>query len=242
MKIIHKNMCTFLLILGLLLIINCVKTVYSPHAQNEMIPPYNRIGEAHEIGSAFAYNTWIVEETGEAVYIKTYPNASFSIFHNASYGGRILMGIGGIELVGFPLQWTEPGVEGFYLFIKPYAGFQFNGSLITTRLNFSPLIAGIAFADSEWIAAGELDRFTAFQFSFLLHNPRPSVHTFWLGARIAPRTVGAVGGYEYSFNEFTVFRTEYSYLTRLFGPLFGSDEEVRGSVHYITTGIFTRLK
>jgi hypothetical protein len=242
MNSIYKNICTFLLIIGLLLITNCIKTVYSPHAQNEMIPPYNRIGEVHEIGTAFAYNTWIVEKTGDANYIKTYPNASFSIFHNASYGGRILMGIGGIELVGFPLQWTEPGIDGFYLFIKPYIGFQFNSSIITSRLNFSPLIGEIAFADSEWAAAGELDRFTALQFSFLLHNPQPSVHTFWLGTRIAPRTIGIVAGYEYAFNEFTFFRSEYTYLSPIFWGILDSNEEVRGSVHYITTGIFTRLK
>ena len=204
-----------------------------------MVTPYNRIGEIHEIGLTGAFNKWVVSKSPDTAYIQTYPSESFGIFHNAYYAQGKFGGIGGIEFIGLP------SFSGFVLGIRPYAGMQYDGSIITWRLNFSPIILAVGFGEGELGAGGGLSLLTFYQFTFLLHNPHTSNHMCWAGIRNSPAAIGLVGGYEYSFNDFTTLRTEYSYLIPPpFSPLLSHEEleSLVGSVHYITFGIFTRIK
>lgn len=239
--------CKFCLsiISGSLLILNCAPIVYSPHAQNEMITPYNRMGEAHEIGGACAFNKWFVNQKGDTLYIRTYPSASFSFFHNAYYGWDKFGGIGGIELIGCPLQWWLSDLSGFILWLKPYAGFQFAGSNTTCRVNFSPLSLSAGFVETEGDVSVDLNRLTFYQLTFLLHNRHPSNHIYWAGIRDSPGAFGIVGGYEYSVSEHHAIRAEYSYLIKPPFPILLTIEElesIKGSVHYLTVGFFKRVK
>jgi hypothetical protein len=223
--------------------------VYSPHAQNEMITPYNKREERQEIGTAFALNKWMVNQNGDTVYNKTYPSASLGLFHNAYYGWGNFGGIGGTEFVCLPAQWWGSGVSGFILWAKPYLGFQYDGSIITARLNLSPFSLFFGFIDGEWGEGGGPSTFTIsqslYQSTILLHNRQPSDHTYWAGLRDSPGALGLVVGYEYSPNKLYFFRAEYSYLVPTPFSLLLSDEELEsivGSVHYITFGVFKQVK
>lgn len=224
--------------------LSCAPTVYSPHAQNEMFPLYNRSGAAHEIGGAFAYNHWVVEKYSESIYIKTYPTASLSLFYNASYAWGGLSGIGGAEFIGFNEHWTVPDASGSVLLVKPYLGLQFSAPMITFRLNFSPLVIRATFGGDDGLTGTDLGKFTSHQFTILLHNVKPSTHTYWGGIRYAPRAIGFVGGYECALTKSTFLRAEYSYLgsPNILFTVDPEEDEIRGSVHYLTLGIFTRLK
>ena len=239
----------FLLCIAALLILTCKPTVFSPHAQNEMITPYNRTGEVHERGGALAFNKWMVKQSGDTVYNQTYPNASISFFHNAYYGWGNFGGIGGIEIICLPAQWWGPGTSGFILWAKPYLGLQYDGSIITFRLNLSPLSLVFGYTDGEWDEGGGPSMATGFQSLYqstiLLHNRQPSDHTYWGGIRNSPGALGLVGGYEYSPNKLYFLRAEYSYLVPAPFSLLLSRKELEslvGSVHYLTFGIFTRIK
>jgi hypothetical protein len=239
-----QTISTFLLIIGLLLIISCAPTVYSPHAQNEMVTPYNRKGEIHELGCASAFNYWLIERNQDTVYIQTYPIGSIGFFHNAYFSTGAFGGIGGVELIGLPTQWVDPDVSGFILGIKPYVGVQYVGSIMTCRLNISPFSLSVGVGDGEWAAGGSLSRLTLYQLSLLLHNDKPAANIFWAGVRNSPAALGFVAGHEYAFNEFTFLRTEYSILVP---PPFSfvlrkrELESIKGTVSYVTIGVFTRI-
>jgi hypothetical protein len=244
MKTIHKNIFILLLIIGLLLFISCAPTVFSPHAQNEMVTPYNREGEIHELGCASAFNYWLIERNQDTVYIQTYPIASIGFFHNVYFSTGAISGIGGVELIELPTQWVDPDVSGFVLGIKPYLGMQYASSIITCRLNISPFSLAVGVGDGEWTAGGSLSQLTLYQLSFLLHNDKPAANIFWGGVRNSPAALGFVAGHEYAFNEFTFIRTEYSIL---FPPPFSfvltkkELESIKGTVFYVTIGVFTRI-
>jgi hypothetical protein len=244
MNTINNSIYTLLLIIGLLLIMSCAPTVYSPHAQNEMITPYNREGEVHEFGSASAFNYWLIRRNQDTVYIQTYPIASIGFFHNAYFSTGALGGIGGVEFIGFPTQWVDQNVSGFILGIKPYLGIQYARSIITCRLNFSPFSLAVGVGDGEWSAGGSLSRLTLYQLTFLLHNRQPAANIFWGGVRNSPAALGFVAGHEYAFNDFTFLRTEYSILIP---PPFSfvlrkkELESIKGTVFYVTIGVFTQI-
>lgn len=223
----------------------CAPVVYSPHAQNEMIAPYNRHGETHELGAASAINAWMVSKEEGTMYLRTYPAVSLSLFHNASVAKGKFGGIGGVELIGFPSTALISGAPGTIFALKPYAGLQYGGSIFSLRLNLTPftLVAGIA--DGEWAAGGDLNELTFYQLTMLLHNQYPSKNIYWGGARLSPAAAGLAGGYEYSFDERHLLRAEYSALVRPPFSLFYSQEELeslKGWVHYMTFGLFMRLK
>lgn len=224
---------------------SCAPTVYSPHAQNEMIAPYNRTGEVHEVGIAPALNIWKVTEHEDTVYVKTYPTTSFSLFHNAYYAKERISGIGGIELISFPTAWHTSDGEGFVFLFRPYLGGQYNGDNLTVRLNLSPFSFVVTPASGEWETGGGWNRLIVYQLSVLLHNRRPSKHVYWIGARNSPSAIGPIFGYEYSFTEKHIVRMEGSILARPpFSLTLGSQEleSIKGYVFYITAGFFMRLK
>lgn len=235
---------SYLLLLSIL-VGSCAPIVYSPHAQNEMTAPCNRIGEVHEIGAAPALNLWSVDEHEDTVYIKTYPTTSFSFFHNAYYAQGAIGGIGGIELVSFPTTWLVSGADGFVFLFKPYLGLQYNNTHFTLRLNLSPFSVAAGVAGGEWAAGGDLNKLTFYQLSILLHNEGRSKHIYWLGARNSPAALGALAGFEYSLTDKHIIRMECSMLVKPpFSLLLSSQEleSIKGYVFYMTTGIFVRLK
>ncbi|MGB7054495.1 MAG: hypothetical protein WBE28_04160 [bacterium] len=245
MKSSRKCLLCSCLLLESVFIGSCAPVVYSPHAQNEMVAPYNRVGEIHELGIAPALNIWGVSEHEDTIYIKTYPTTSFSLFHNAYYAHGKISGIGGIELISFPTAWHVSGTEGFVFLFKPYLGFQYNSANLTLRLNFSPISFAVGVSGGEWDAGGDLNKLTFYQLSVLLHNRKPSRNVYWIGVRNSPAALGALFGYEYSFTKKYSIRMESSALTKPpFSLLLSSQEleSIRGYVFYITAGVFFRLK
>ena len=222
----------------------CAPIVYSPHAQNEMIAPHIRPDEGHELGATSALNLWFIAQHEDTIYLRTYPTGSFSFFHNAQYGTGNIGGIGGIELLAFPTTWYISEGEGFVLVFKPYLGLQYASSHFTCRLNFSPVSFAFGVAGGEWALGGDLNRLTFYQASLLLHN-QPSKHTYWIGIRNSPAALGGLCGYQYSFNDKYVLRTEGSLLANPPFSLTLHDRErnsIMGYVLYITAGFFFRLK
>lgn len=229
------------------MIIDCRPTVYSPHAQNEMVIPYNREGEIHEIGGGFSLNKWNITERGDTVYIRTYPSVSFNFSHNAYVSNGKFGGLGGVELIGCPISWwlPDPDASGLLLWLKPYAGCQYNGSNTTWRASFSPISFSGGFGDGEWGVGGGLYMLTFYQLTFLLHNTLPSKHVLWGGLRNSPGAFGILGGYEHSPSEKFSMRAEYSYLLKPPFSLLLTKEQLesfKGSVHYLTLGFFLRVK
>ncbi len=239
------NGFSYTLLLLSILGASCAPTVFSPHAQNEMVAPYNRTGDIHELGIAPALNIWDVREHEDTTYMRTYPTTSFSFFHNAYYAKGKLSGLGGIELVAFPSSWHVPNAEGFVLLFKPYLGGQYNGDNLTVRLNFTPLSFAVELAHGEWETGGSWNRLILYQLTMLLHNRKPSKHIYWIGARNSPAAIGAIFGYEYAMQEKHIIRMECSALTKPpFSLTLGNQElqSIRGYVFYITAGYFARLK
>jgi hypothetical protein len=243
-----KRLMKYRLLIYILLsvfISSCVPTVYSPHAQNEMIAPFNGTGEIHEIGIAPALNLWAVSQHTDTAYIKTYPTTSISLFHNVNYAQGAVGGIGGIELISFPTRWYVSGGDGFVFVLKPYAGLQYSSVNLTMRANFSPFSLAFGIAGGEWEAGGTLNKLTFYQLCVLLHNRRCSKHVVWVGARNSPAAIGALAGYEYCFNEKHIVRLEGSVLGKPPFSLLLNDQElerIRGYVFYSTAGVFFRLK
>ncbi|KPL15931.1 hypothetical protein AMJ74_00305 [candidate division WOR_3 bacterium SM1_77] len=246
MKIKNVYIILNLLICISCFVLNCAARVISPHVQNELIIPNNTPGVRHEIGGAFAYNKWIIDKEEGVIYSQTYPSASFSLYYNPSYtlGKHGWLGlIGGLEVIGAPLAWSDPDVEGFAVYTRPYAGVQLNGSVMTLRSVFSPVIMGTVWGDGEWITGAVLADFTAYQSTLLLHNPRPTNHAVWGGYRVGSGAHGPVAGYGFAFNKTTFLRAEYSYLSpKLFASFVVDREEVGGNVHYLTLGLFKQLE
>jgi hypothetical protein len=210
-----------------------------------MVAPYNRSGEIHELGIAPALNIWDVSEHEDTMYIQTYPKTSFSVLHNAYYTKGKTSGIGGIELVSFPTAWHVSGADGFVCLFKPYLGLQYNTTIFTLRLNFSPISFAVGLAGGEWDAGGDLNKLTFYQLSALIHNQKPSKHIYWLGVRNSPAAIGALFGYEYSLSDKCMIRAESSALTKPPFSLLLQREElnsIRGYVFYITAGLFLRLR
>jgi hypothetical protein len=169
-----------------------------------------------------------------------------SVFlHNAYLAHGKISGIGGIELVTLPSTWLVSGAEGFVFLFKPHLGLQYNSAHVTLRLNFSPVSIAGGIAGGEWGAGGNLNKLTFYQLSVLLHNGRESKHVIWVGARNSPAALGGLGGYECSFSERYIFRTECSLLTKPPFSLLLTDQEldrIKGQVFYITAGFFVRMK
>ena len=240
----YKYVFLYKLSFILFVLLNCATRIISPHAQNEMLAPYNLGAQKHEFGGAFAYNGWVVDRSKDVTYDKTYPTGSFSFYYNTSTKGKIAW-LGGIELISASLEWTDHNMSNYVVYLRPYLGLQLNGSVITLRLNFSPLIIGGTLGDDEWTTGSELAEFTRYQFTCLLHNPQPAPHILYGGIRFAHRTIGSVLGYEFAFTKNSFLRTEYSYLNPAPFSDLGIDDDnvaVKGSVHYLTVGIFERLK
>lgn len=241
---IKKSYCIFLFTVALLLP-TCAPVVYSPHAQNEMIAPHTHPGEGHELGATSAVNLWLIEQQQDTIYLRTYPSTSFSFFHNAQYGMGDFGSIGGIELIAFPTAWYVSEGEGFVFLFKPYLGLQYEGSILTFRLNVSPISFAFGVAGGEWAMGGDLNRLTLYQASLLLHNLQPSKHNYWIGVRNSPAAVGGLCGYQYTFTEKCILRAECSILTKPPFSLTLSKQErdsIKGYVFYLTVGFFFRLK
>ncbi|UCD04658.1 MAG: hypothetical protein JSV98_05930 [candidate division WOR-3 bacterium] len=226
------------------ILLACAPIVYSPHAQNEMIAPHIRPGEGHELGATSAVNLWFIEEHQDTIYLRTYPTGSFSFFHNAQYGTGNFGTFGGIEVIAFPTAWYDSEGDGFVSVFKAYLGLQYASSILTCRLNLSPISFAIGIAGGEWEMGGNLNRLTFYQASLLLHN-QPSKHNYWIGIRNSPAALGGLCGYQYSFNDKCVLRAEGSILAKPPFSLILNEEErnsIKGYVVYITGGFFFRLK
>lgn len=245
MKAIILRLAGWCCVFTFLLTNGCAPVIISPHAQNETFVPYSRLGEVHEFGLTAAANAWMHEDEPGTVYLRTYPAASFSLFHNAYYGWGKSSAIGGLEVIGFPSTWLVPDASGTVFAFKPSVGFQFDPGNITLRLNFAPLTVAAGVAGGEWDAGGELNRFTFYQLTAMFHNTYPSDFNFWLGARNSPAALGPIAGCDYAFSDRTFLRTEASFL---FKPPFSLllEQEVldvmEGTVFYTTFGVFWRVK
>jgi hypothetical protein len=219
--------------------------VISPHAQNEMVVPYNRSGEVQEIGMTSAANAWLHKDEPGTTYLRTYPAASFSLFHNAYYGWGRFGGIGGIEIIGFPSRWLYSRASGSVIAFRPYAGFQYDADNFTARLNLAPLTYAVGIGGGEWAAGGDLNQFAFYQLSAMVHNTYPADINYWFGARHAPAALGPIAGCEYAFSDKMFFRTESSLL---FKPPFSiilekeTLDAMEGVVVYVTFGVFWRTK
>lgn len=241
----NKFVFSYILLLGNLLILNCAPIVFSPHAQNEMVTPYNRMGGAHEIGGALSLNKWMINQDEDTIYIRTYPSTSLSFFQNLYYSQGKFGRFGGFELIFLPTQLWVSEVSGFMLWLKPYLGFQYNKIPITCRLNFLPIDLGVSYGNGEFDIGWGLNEISFYQLTILLHNNQPSKHIYWGGIRNSPIALGFVAGYEYSLDIHHSLRIEYSYLRPPPFSLLLSESELEtfiGSVHYITIGFFKRLK
>ncbi len=201
-----------------LLFLNCAPIVYSPHAQNELIAPYNRPGEVHGIGGGFSLNHWAHLFDIGANYQRTYPAASFHFLHNVYQGTSNFGGFGTIELGFVPNTWQTSGASGYFLWLRPYLGIQYDGGLITGRLSMAPLLFfaeydhewnfAVYFAGSDlWLPLCKATDLTAYQLPILLHNRLPSSNIYWGGMRNSPGALGFVGGLEHSFNAQHLLRT-----------------------------------
>lgn len=233
--------CTLLLFS----IIGCAPIVISPHAQNEMVVPYNHLGEVQEVGVTSAANAWLHEDEAGTVYLRTYPAASFSLFHNAYYGWGKFSGIGGMEIIGFPSTWLVSDAPGAIIAFRPFAGFQYDTDNFTVRLNLAPLTYAVGIGGGEWIAGGDLNEFTFYQLSAMVHNTYPAGFNYWLGARHAPAALGPIAGCEYAFSDKTFFRTEASFLFKPPVAIFLEEDaldRMEGSVFYATFGVFYRVR
>ena len=229
----------------LFLTISCTPVVISPHAQNEMVVPYNRLGEVQEVGVTSAANAWLHEDEPGTTYLRTYPAASFSLFHNAYYGWGKFGGIGGIEIIGFPSRWLYSGASGSVIAFRPYTGVQYDTDNFTIRLNLAPLTYAVGIGDGEWAAGGDLNEFAFYQLSAMVHNTYSAPFNFWLGARHAPAALGPIAGCEYIFSEKAFFRIESSIL---FKPPFSivleqeTLDRMEGVVFYSTCGVFYQVR
>ena len=230
---------------ALLHILGCAPTVYSPHAQNEMISVHRPQESRHDIGGGFAVNKWLIQRTGDTVYVKTYPTSSVSLYHCTYTPFGRFNGFGGAELICLPTQWEDPDVSGFFLWFKPFLGWQYAGSYFTGRVNLAPFSAIAGYGDGEWGIGGGPTRLTLYQLSFLLHTHPKAEHTWFAGFRMSSGAAGFITGGNYCLTEKLSLRAEYSYLRKPPVSPFLSDEDLeslKGSVHYVTLGFFGRIK
>lgn len=243
--ITFQQVLTKLSFIFIILLLNCAPTVYSPHAQNEMISVHRPQELAHDIGGAYAYNTWLIDQNEDTSYIKTYPTSSMSFYHCAYVPYGRFSGLGGVELICLSSQWEDPDESGFFVWLKPFAGWQYVSSYFTGRLNLSPFSLVAGYGDGEWGIGPGPTKNTIYQMSLLLHNDVLSKHTLLAGLRMSSGATGFVVGGDYQLSEKLHLRAEYSYLKKPLISLFIIDEElesIAGSVHYITFGLFGRLK
>ncbi len=242
----NRFFCLLLLFCTMFFLQRCAPTVYSPHAQNEMITPYSRDGGVHEFGVGSAINAWVVAEHRDTLFVRTYPAASVSLYYNAYLGWGRLAWIGGAELIGFAGSTINPSSSGGGFAVRPYLGFQYSGSVFTSRIQYAPLGISVVHEDGGPETGGiPLHPSALYQLTMLLHNQYPSKNIYWGGARLSAAAVGVVVGYEHSFSESIFLRSEYSTLTRApFSPVLEKKdlESIRGRVHYLTIGLFKQLK
>lgn len=227
-----------------LLLGRCAPTAFSPHAQHEMVTPYNRDGEIHELGAASSLNHWFITEQPDTIYIRTHPAASLNLFHNAYLASGTFGFIGGVESLFCPASWWVPEDEGFVFVFTPHLGLQLAGANLTLRLRFAPYNLGFV-AGGDGDAGLGANFVTFYQLSLLLHNRQPSRHSYWIGMRNTPSALGGLAGGQYSFSDRTAFRAECSILAPPpFSPFFDEDDlnTIRGRVFYITAGMFFRVK
>jgi hypothetical protein len=230
---------------ALLLLLSCAPTVYSPHAQNEMMSLHNVQEITHDLGGGFAVNKWLIDRGTDTVYVKTYPTSSVSLYHCAYAPFGKFNGIGGVELICLPTQWVDPDISGFFLWLKPFLGWQYANEFFTGRINLSPFSAVAGYGDGEWGIGGGPTKYTIYQISLLLHNSPLSKRTWFAGLRISSGAAGFVAGGDYFLSEKLHLRAEYSYLRKPpVSPFLSNDdlESIKGSVHYITIGLFGRIK
>jgi hypothetical protein len=209
----------------------------SPHAHNEMITPYVYPAEHYELGGACAFNSWRHQYMEEVNYIKTYPDVSFSVFINGAYAWNRFSIIGGLEWIGFPIEWSLADHSGFYMWIKPDVGFQWSTRIVTCRYVLAPLVITGRFGPETWPQLEPLSYFTKNLFTLLFHNPAPARILLCGGVRFAPMSNAVVLGYQHDVTDQLCFRAEYSNIS---GGGLGS--EVAGTLNYLTAGLFWQMK
>jgi hypothetical protein len=229
----------------ILFLITCAPTVYSPHAQNEMMSPFYQTGNGSEIGGGFTMNAWVVDQNPDTQYIRIYPAASANLFYNTNITKGRFSAFSNIEGIGAPVQWLIDDGSGLVLWLRLSIGLQYSGSIITCRLNLTPL-------DFYMSSSGDWESLFGFglpwditRWTILLHNKQPSNPVYWTGIRKSPSALGLVGGYEHSFSQDYSLRAEYSYLIPAPYSFILTDTDlasVVGSVHYLTLGFFKRMK
>jgi hypothetical protein len=99
--------------------------------------------------------------------------------------------------------------------------------------------------DNKPNISANLNQTSFYQFTFLLHNSAKFNPYVWLGVRNSSSAIGPLVGIEVSDKSKTCLRIEYSYLKPApYSFLLSKDElkDIQGSVHYITFGVFKRIK
>jgi hypothetical protein len=219
---------------------------YSPHAQNELINPYEpEKGKINEFGGGLSYNKWIIRRESDSVlYIPLYPQKSLSLFLRGQQKDEIFRGFAGLEGI-IPFQWGGY-LEGmpFMLWVRPNFGGQFEFPYMTMRLNIIPIDIWAGFSDNKPNIDANLNRTSFYQFTCLLHNSKKFNPHFWLGIRNSSSAIGPLAGIEVLDKSKVYFRIEYSLLKPApYSFLIPKDElkDIQGTVHYITFGVFKRI-
>lgn len=220
---------------------------YSPHAQNELINAYTNEKEIpKEFGVGFSLNEWVIRRGADTLYIPIYPQKSVSLFYRMHQKQGVFRSFAGLEDI-IPFQWDGflEGMPWTFLWIRPNFGGQFELPYMTMRFNIIMFDIFAGFWDNRPNISANLNRTSFYQFTFLLHNSAKFNPYFWLGIRNSSSAIGPLAGIEIIDKSNTCFRVEYSFLKPApYSFLLSKDElkDIQGSVHYITFGVFKRIK
>jgi hypothetical protein len=230
----------------LLLTLSCTFK-FSPHAQNELINPYVPAKDkTNEFGAGFGFNEWTVRrESDSIIYIPLYPQQSLSFYFKGHRKDKIFRGFGGLEGI-IPIQWVGIEVNSWTtLWLKLNFGGQFEFPYTTIRVNIIPFDIYAGYWDRKFNIESNFNRTSFYQFTLLLHNSQKFNPYFWLGIRNSSSAIGPLAGIEISDKTKLFLRLEYSYLNPTpYSLILNKDElkDIQGSVHYLTLGVFKKLK
>jgi hypothetical protein len=158
----------------------------------------------------------------------------------------VLRGFAGVEGI-IPLQWDEilDGATFPFLWIRPNFGGQFELPYTTIRFNFMPIDIYTGYWDNKPNIDATENRTSMYQLTLLLHNSKKFNPYIWLGVRNSSSAIGPLFGFEVMDKSNVCFRLEYSFLKPTpYSFIIPKDElkNIQGSVHYLTLGVFKKLK
>jgi len=220
---------------------------FSPHAQNELINPYvSEKDKTNEYGAGLSINEWVINRVSDSIlYIPLYPQKSLSLYLRGHQKDKVFRGFAGLEGI-VPFQWNNY-LEGlpFMLFVRPNFGGQFELPYLTMRVNIIPIDIYTGYWDDRPQMDAQINGTSFYQFTLLLHNSAKFNPYIWLGVRNSSSAIGPLAGLEVLTKSKTSLRLEYAYLKPApYSLILSKDElkDIQGSVHYVTLGVFKRLK